>query len=187
MLRSLVRSDPDVIMVGEIRDLETALIATEASLTGHLVLSTLHTNDAAATVSRLIEMGIPAYLIASSLECVVAQRLARRLCPKCRQEVTLSARDMSRAERDLLGGRSVTFSRPVGCRRCYGTGYIGRVGLFEVLRIDKDIRRLIVQQATADEIRDQAVASGMHLLRQDGRNKILSHVTSVEEVVRVTA
>ena len=186
VLRSLVRSDPDVIMVGEIRDLETALIATEASLTGHLVLSTLHTNDAAASVTRLIEMGIPAYLIASSLQCVVAQRLARRLCPKCRQEVTLSARDMSRAERELLGGRAVTFSRAVGCRLCFGTGYSGRVGLFEVLRVDKDIRRLILQQATADEIRDQAVASGMRLLRQDGSDKIVSHLTSVEEVVRVT-
>jgi type IV pilus assembly protein PilB len=187
VLRSLVRGDPDVIMVGEIRDLESALIATEASLTGHLVLSTLHTNDAAATVSRLIEMGIPAYLIASSLECVVAQRLARRLCPKCRQEVTVTGRNMSPAEYELLGGRSVTFSRPVGCRRCFGTGYAGRVGLFEVLSVDKDIRRLILQQATADEFRDQAVATGMSLLRQDGRSKILSHTTSVEEVVRVTA
>jgi type II secretory ATPase GspE/PulE/Tfp pilus assembly ATPase PilB-like protein len=186
VLRSLVRSDPDVIMIGEIRDLETALIATEASLTGHLVLSTLHTNDAAASISRLIEMGIPAYLIAASLECVVAQRLARRLCPKCRDEVTLTGRNMSPAEHELLGGRSVTFSRPVGCRRCYGTGYVGRIGLFEVLRVDKAIRRLILQQATTDEIRDQAVAEGMRLLRQDGRSKVLSHMTSVEEVVRVT-
>ena len=186
VLRSLVRSDPDVIMVGEIRDLETALISTEASLTGHLVLSTLHTNDAAATISRLIEMGIPAYLIASSLECVVAQRLARRLCPKCREEITVTGRNMSPAERELLGGRSVTVSRPVGCRRCFGTGYTGRIGLFEVLLVDRAIRRLILQEATADEIREQAVEAGMQLLRQDGRSKVLSHVTSAEEVVRVT-
>ena len=176
-----------MIMIGEIRDLETALIATEASLTGHLVLSTLHTNDAAASVSRLIEMGIPSYLIASSLECVVAQRLARRLCPKCRKEVTVTGRGMSPAEYEVLGGRSVTFCRPAGCRHCFGTGYAGRVGLFEVLPVDKNIRRLILQQATADEIRDQAVAGGMSLLRQDGRSKVLSFVTSVEEVVRVTA
>ena len=186
VLRSLVRSDPDVIMVGEIRDLETALISTEASLTGHLVLSTLHTNDAAATISRLIEMGIPAYLIASSLECVVAQRLARRLCPKCKEEITVTGRNMSPAERELLGGRSVTVSRPVGCRRCFGTGYTGRIGLFEVLLVDRAIRRLILQEATADEIREQAVEAGMQLLRQDGRSKVLSHVTSAEEVVRVT-
>src|SRR5665648_521336 len=131
MLRSLVRSDPDVIMVGEIRDLETATIATEAALTGHLVLSTLHTNDAASTITRLVEMRVPAFLIASSLECVVAQRLARRLCPHCKKEIELTPAEMTSAELEFYGDETVTIARAVGCRRCFGTGYNGRTGLFE--------------------------------------------------------
>ena len=142
MLRSLVRSDPDIIMVGEIRDFETALVATEASLTGHLVLSTLHTNDAPTAVTRLAEMGIPAYLIASGLELIVAQRLARRLCPKCMETVDLSDPRINQVERDFLGAVEVSTSigRAVGCTRCYGTGYSGRIGLYEVLPVTRDIR-----------------------------------------------
>lgn len=185
-LRSLVRSDPDIIMVGEIRDYETALIATEASLTGHLVLSTLHTNDAPATVSRLLEMGLPPYLIASSLECVVAQRLARKLCRHCAKQVHLTPSTMTTADREFFGKKVVDVFEPVGCRRCFNTGYSGRIGLFEVLPITKELRRLILDQASADDIRQAAATGWMRTLRQDGVKKVLAGITSVEEVQRVT-
>ncbi|NLE74119.1 MAG: type II/IV secretion system protein [Actinobacteria bacterium] len=185
-LRSLVRSDPDIIMIGEIRDYETALIATEASLTGHLVLSTLHTNDAPSTVSRLLEMGLPPYLIASSLECVVAQRLARKLCHFCAEKLHLNQANMTAADREFFGRQTVEVRRPVGCRRCFNTGYSGRIGLFEVLPISKEIRQLILNQATADEVREAAHKGGMKTLREDGVQKVLSGITSVEEVQRVT-
>jgi len=187
MLRSLVRSDPDVIMIGEIRDHETALIATEASLTGHLVLSTLHTNDAASAITRLMEMELPAYLIASALECVVAQRLARQLCPRCKKTVTLTPTNMTQEERDFLGVTEAVIAQAVGCSRCFRTGYSGRIGLFEVLPVDRDVRRLILDHATADQIRDQALSTGMRTLREDGRLKVLAGMTTIEEVERVTA
>lgn len=186
-LRSLLRSDPDVIMVGEVRDYETALIATEASLTGHLVFSTLHTNDSATAVTRLLEMGIPPYLISSGLELVVAQRLARRLCPRCKETVTLGKSKMTEEERAFLGAGASKIAKPVGCKRCFGTGYSGRIGLFEVLPITGEIRQMILNHATSDQIREQAVADGMKLLLADGRLKVLEGVTSVEEVLRVTA
>ena len=188
MLRALVRSDPDIIMVGEIRDFETALVATEASLTGHLVLSTLHTNDASTAVTRLVEMGIPAYLIASSLELIVAQRLARRLCPKCKETVRLTNTTISAEERDFLGAIDPTASigRAVGCGRCYGTGYSGRIGLYEVMPVSREIRELILNHGTADNIRDQAAALGVRSLREDGRLKVLQGITTVGEVLRVT-
>jgi type IV pilus assembly protein PilB len=187
MLRSLVRSDPDVIMIGEIRDHETALVATEASLTGHLVLSTLHTNDAASAITRLMEMGLPSYLIASALECVVAQRLARRLCPHCMKVVTTRPSKMSESERGFFGDGTVTVAEAVGCNFCFNTGYVGRVGLFEVLPVSREIRRLILDHASADELRDQARAEGTVSLRDDGRRKVLDLVTTVAEVERVTA
>jgi type IV pilus assembly protein PilB len=187
MLRSLVRSDPDIIMIGEIRDYETALISTEASLTGHLVLSTLHTNDAASAITRLMEMGLPAYLIASALECVVAQRLARQLCSRCKKTVVLTAADMTEEERDFLGGGEATVARAVGCNRCFKTGYSGRIGLFEVLPVDREIRKLILNHSTADDLRDQALATGTKSLREDGRLKVLAGLTTIEEVQRVTA
>jgi len=187
MLRSLVRSDPDVIMIGEIRDHETALVATEASLTGHLVLSTLHTNDAASAITRLLEMGLPSYLIASALECVVAQRLARRLCPHCMKTVTLRPSAMSETEREFFGGRAVHIAEAVGCNFCFNTGYIGRIGLFEVLPISRAIRRLILDHASADELRDCARAEGTLALRDDGRRKVLDKITTLAEIERVTA
>ncbi|MCL5734330.1 MAG: Flp pilus assembly complex ATPase component TadA [Actinobacteria bacterium] len=187
MLRSLVRSDPDIIMIGEIRDHETALIATEASLTGHLVLSTLHTNDAASAIARLTEMGLPAYLIASGLECVVAQRLARKLCSRCKETVTLTPENMSEEERDFLGVYQAVIAKAVGCNRCFNTGYSGRIGLFEVLPVGREIRRLILDHASADAIRDQAVEVGTKSLREDGRLKVLAGLTTIEEVQRVTA
>jgi type IV pilus assembly protein PilB len=187
MLRSLVRSDPDIIMIGEIRDHETALIATEASLTGHLVLSTLHTNDASSAIARLTEMGIPAYLIASALECVVAQRLARKLCPRCKEMVTLTPENMTKEELDFLGVYEANVARAVGCSRCFNTGYSGRIGLFEIVPIGREIRRLILDHATADSIRDEARRLGAMSLRDDGRRKVLEGLTTIEEVERVTA
>ncbi|MBU2603254.1 MAG: Flp pilus assembly complex ATPase component TadA [Actinobacteria bacterium] len=185
-LRSLVRSDPDVIMVGEIRDLETATIATEAALTGHLVMSTLHTNDAASTITRLVEMRVPPFLIASALECVVAQRLARKLCPHCKREVTLVPAGMTAMEFDLFGDTPVAVAKAVGCRRCYGTGYSGRVGLYEVLPVTKELKSMISDAADTDAIRDYAIQEGMATLRQDGKRKILRKLTTVDEVQRVT-
>ena len=160
MLRSLLRCDPNIIMIGEIRDHETALIATEASLTGHLVLSTLHTNDAPTALTRLLEMGIPGYLIASTLELVIAQRLARRLCPRCKETVKLSQADMTLEDRAFLGAEATSIAKAVGCSACFNTGYSGRVGLFEVLPITRDVRRLILDCATVDQIREHARISG---------------------------
>ncbi|MBN1629715.1 MAG: Flp pilus assembly complex ATPase component TadA [Thermoleophilia bacterium] len=185
-LRSLVRSDPDIIMVGEIRDYETALIATEASLTGHMVLSTLHTNDAPTAITRLLEMGIPAYLISSGLELIVAQRLARRLCSRCKEPVTLTKSKMTEEERTFLGPGTAKIAKPVGCKRCYGTGYSGRIGLFEVMPVTSEIRRMVLDHATTEQIREHAVANGLKLLREDGRLKVLEGITTVEEVLRVT-
>jgi type IV pilus assembly protein PilB len=186
MLRSLLRSDPNIIMIGEIRDRETAQIAAEASLTGHLVLSTLHTSDAPTAITRLLEMGLPAYLIASTLEVVVAQRLARRLCPKCKEKVKLSVADMTAEERAFLGTQAIEVARTVGCNHCFNTGYSGRIGLFEVLPITREIRHLLLEHATADAIRDHARASGVRSLRDDGRRKVLAGVTTIEEVQRLT-
>jgi type IV pilus assembly protein PilB len=186
MLRSLLRSDPNVIMIGEIRDHETAQIVTEASLTGHLVLSTLHTNDAPTAITRLLEMGLPGYLIASTLELVVAQRLARRLCPRCKETVKLGATEMTQEDRDFLGAEATTIARAVGCNVCYNTGYSGRIGLFEVLPITSEIRHLILEHATVDAIREHARASGIRSLLDDGRRKVLAGLTTIEEVQRVT-
>ena len=186
MLRTLLRSDPDIIMIGEIRDRETALIAAEASLTGHVVLSTLHTNDAASAITRLMEMDLPAYLIASALECVVAQRLARLLCPRCKEMVTLTSENITREEKEFLGVTAAVVARAVGCPRCFGTGYSGRIGLFELLPVDGDIRRLILDHASADDFRAQAHVAGMSTLREDGRLKVLAGATTIEEVQRVT-
>jgi type IV pilus assembly protein PilB len=187
MLRSLLRSDPNVIMIVEIRDHETALIATEAALTGHLVLSTLHTNDAATAATRLLEMGLPGYLIASTLELVVAQRLARRLCTRCKEEVVLKEEEMTQEDRAFLGDGAATIARAVGCKNCYNTGYSGRMGIFEVLPITRDIRRLILDYANVDTIREAAAADGVRSLRDDGRQKVLAGIATIEEVQRVIA
>lgn len=187
MLRSLVRGDPDVIMIGEIRDRETALITSEASLTGHLVLSTLHTNDAASAVTRLIEMGLPPYLVSSSVVCVVAQRLARRLCPRCKRTVEVGPGSMTDMERALLGPIEADISRAVGCKSCFNTGYRGRVGLFEVLPIGAELRDLILSDSSVEAVRQCAARSGMKTLREDGRRKVLDGLTTVEEIERLTA
>ena len=183
-LRSFLRCSPDVILVGEIRDTETANIAIESALTGHLVLSTLHTNDAASAITRLTEMGVEPFLISSSVDCVLAQRLARTLCKECKEEYEPPRQlllDAGYPPDDL----PKTVFRAVGCRRCGGTGYRGRMGLHEVLQVSEEISRLCVAGATSDVIKRAAIAEGMLTLRQDGLEKVRLGYTSVEEVARV--
>jgi type IV pilus assembly protein PilB len=180
-LRSMMRADPDVVMVGEMRDRESAHIAIEAALTGHMVLSTLHTNDAPTAGPRLVDMGIEPYLVASALECVVAQRLARKLCESCRRTGQAPASAFG-----LEGDALIDVYEPVGCSRCRGTGYRGRVGLYEVMLVTEEIRSLIVRQASAAEVTKVAVAQGMRTLREDGLLKARQGLTSLAEVARVT-
>jgi general secretion pathway protein E len=186
-LRSIVRQDPDVIMVGEIRDAETAEIAVQAALTGHLVLSTLHTNDAAGAISRLLEMGVQDYLLSSSLLGVLAQRLVRRLCPACRKEVAFAGLDVTAAELELQNSNGVqNVWEATGCEACNHTGYLGRVGIFELLPATSEICKVIVQRADAGTIRNLAVRQGMRLLRDDGWDKVRQGVTTLAELLRVT-
>jgi len=183
-LRSVLRQDPNVVLVGEIRDLETAEIAIQASLTGHLVFSTLHTNDAPAAITRLVDMGVEPYLVASSLVAVLAQRLIRVLCPECREAFTPTAAEL--AELGVRSAEPVKAYRPKGCHRCHHTGYYGRVGIFELMVLDDELRALIVQNTDSKSIKRLAVTRGMHSLRQDGARKVMLGTTSIEEVVRAT-
>ncbi len=190
-LRSIMRQDPDVIMVGEIRDLETAQIAIRAALTGHLVLSTLHTNDAPSAVTRLLDMGVEPFLISSSVNCVVAQRLLRTLCQECRQsytpepaflkEIGFPFEAKSRTSRNA----PKQFYKRVGCDRCKGTGFQGRIGIFEVMIPDEEIRKLIVKKESAEVIKKAAVAKGMRTLKEDGLLKAERGLTTIDEVLRV--
>jgi len=182
-LRSMVRADPDVIMVGEIRDRETAKIAVESALTGHLVLSTLHTNDAPSAITRLIEMGIEPFLVASALDCVVAQRLARMLCSNCKQRTIIGAEVLR--ENGYKALVDLEAYEPVGCRRCAGSGYRGRVGLYEVMSVTAEIRTLALERRPAEEMRDVAVSQGMRRLRDDGLEKVKQGRTSIAEIARV--
>jgi general secretion pathway protein E len=185
-LRSIVRQDPDVIMVGEIRDSETAEIAVQAALTGHLVFSTLHTNDAAGAISRLLEMGVQDYLLSSSLLGVLAQRLVRRLCATCRKEVPFAG-IANESEFDFPDGTALrTVWEAVGCEICSGTGYHGRVGIFELLAVNAEICKVIIARADAGTIRKMAVQQGMRLLRDDGWDKVRQGTTTLAEVLRVT-
>jgi len=186
-LRSILRCDPDIVMVGEIRDRETALIAIESALTGHMVLSTLHTNDAPGALSRLTEMGIEPFLTASAVDCVLAQRLARRLCKECREPYT-ATREMLRKNDfplEICERDDVVLYRHKGCSRCNNTGYRGRLGLYEVMIVSEAIRRLTVERKSADEIARVAAAEGMKSLREDGIDKVLQGLTSIEEIARV--
>ena len=186
-LRSIVRQDPDVIMVGEIRDPETAEIAVQAALTGHLVFSTLHTNDAAGAISRLLEMGVQDYLLSSSLLGVLAQRLVRRLCATCRKEVPFTGFAANEPEVTLQNVETPrTVWEAVGCNACSGTGYLGRVAILELLPVTSELCKIIVQRADAGVIRTLAVQQGMRLLREDGWDKVRHGVTTVAEVLRVT-
>lgn len=186
-LRSILRSDPDVILLGEIRDEETAKIAIESSLTGHLVLSTLHTNDAPSSVTRLIEMGVEPFLVGSALDSVVAQRLARRLCDKCKTAAPATELDLRivGVSPDTVDALPTVF-RPVGCSQCSNTGYRGRIALHEVMVVDEEIERMAVANAPTAEIAEHAEAQGMTRLRMDGWAKVLLGHTSVEEILRVT-
>jgi type IV pilus assembly protein PilB len=187
-LRSILRADPDIILVGEIRDRETALIAVEAALTGHLVLSTLHTNDAPSALPRLVEMGIESYLVGSAIDCIVAQRLARKLCPRCREAYRPEGKELVEAGFGEAAGEGVEeLFRPVGCAACGKTGYRGRAGLYEVMPMTEEIERLTVEHASSEEIRRSAVRDGMITLRTDGLAKVRSGLTSIQEVLRVVA
>jgi type IV pilus assembly protein PilB len=182
-LKAFLRQDPNIVMVGEIRDLETGGIATKAALTGHLVLSTLHTNDAPSTINRMIDMGVEPFLVASSTVLIMAQRLVRRICTSCKEEVTLSD--------EALGDVGLPPKTPVfkgkGCDKCHGSGYSGRQGLYEVMPITPAIRELILDRASTTEIRHKAVDEGMFTLRDDGMIKVQKGVTTIEEVLRETA
>ncbi len=182
-LRAMMRADPDIIMVGEIRDRETAQIAIEASLTGHLVLSTLHTNDAPTAIARLTEMGIEPFLVGSAIDAVVAQRLARRLCEQCKRRVMLPAEVLR--QNGFNVGLDLECYEPVGCARCGGTGYKGRVGLYEVMTMSETLRTMAVARDSADAIAHEAVREGMMRLREDGLEKVRRGLTSIAEIARV--
>jgi type IV pilus assembly protein PilB len=187
-LRSFLRQDPNIILVGEIRDYETAEIAVKASLTGHLVLSTLHTNDAPSTVSRLVNMGIEPFLVGTAVNLIQAQRLVRRVCSKCKQDITAEVPAKTLIDIGLTPEQVGTFKvmKGKGCGTCNGTGYKGRVGLYEVMEISEGIRDLIMVGATAVELKKKALEEGMLTLRMSGVEKIKNGVTTLEEVLRET-
>ncbi|HEY0399867.1 MAG TPA: ATPase, T2SS/T4P/T4SS family, partial [Acidimicrobiia bacterium] len=189
-LRSILRSDPDIVLVGEIRDRETATIAIEASLTGHLVLSTLHTNDAASTPMRLVEMGVEPFLVVSALDCVVAQRLARKLCDRCREEYEPTHGELTEAgwPAALLKAEGPPLLyRAIGCAACSRTGYRGRLAVHEVMVMSEEIRRMVVERYSSDDIKKTALAQGMLTLREDGLVKVAQGKTTLEELFRVIA
>jgi type IV pilus assembly protein PilB len=183
-LRSMMRADPDILMVGEIRDPETAQIAIEGALTGHMVLSTLHTNDAPSAITRLVEMGIEPFLVASAIDCVVAQRLARTLCAHCKQRTLIPAEVLR--DHGFPAEFPIEAYEPGGCVRCGGMGYRGRIGLYEVMVMSEEIRSLTLQRASADQLGAAAVRGGMRRLREDGLDKVKHGLTSVAEIARVT-
>jgi type II secretory ATPase GspE/PulE/Tfp pilus assembly ATPase PilB-like protein len=204
-LRAFLRQDPDIIMVGEIRDQETAEIAVHAAMTGHLVLSTIHTNDSATTMPRLSEMGVPSFLIGTTVNIIIAQRLVRKICPNCIQSYNLSAETVAELEkvadvpsilktmqsqRSILstdkGFSTMLFYRGKGCKKCNNTGYKGRIGIYEVLENDENIRKLILRNAPASEVKDQALQNGMITIIEDGFIKAKAGITTIEEVLRVT-
>lgn len=183
-LRSILRQDPDIIMIGEIRDGETAGIAVQASITGHLVVSTLHTNSAAATVVRLADMGIPSYLIADSVVGIIAQRLVRRLCPHCRK-----GRLATEEEKELLNiplSEEVTVYEPCGCPKCDNTGYHGRIGVYEIMEMSLELKRIISKEGSVEEIKNQALKEGMHTLRMSATKYVLDGITSISEMTKVS-
>ena len=184
ILRTLLRSDPDIIMVGEIRDIETARMAADAAITGHLVLSTLHTRDAASAVHRLVEMGVPPYLVSAAFTCVVSQRLVRRLCPHCRKSKTVRASTWEKLGLGEAPRRQFKVYEAAGCTRCFGTGYLGRVGLFEVLALDEEMGDMIEEGLPVRELREAARARGVESVHADGVRKVLDGETSTAELVR---
>jgi type IV pilus assembly protein PilB len=191
-LRSIVRADPDVIMVGEIRDKETAQIAVESALTGHLVLSTMHTNDAPSAMTRLTEMGIEPFLSASAIDCVISQRLVRLLCSHCKEKVLISAEQFNESQKRIdvtqfeVEEANIEAYAAHGCPRCSNSGYRGRVGIYEAMLVNDEIRSLVIERAPADAIRSIALMNGMRTLAQDGFEKVKQGLTTIEEIARVT-
>ena len=186
-LKAFLRQDPNIIMVGEIRDLETGSIAIKAALTGHLVLSTLHTNDAPSTVTRMIDMGIEPFNVASAVNLIVAQRLIRRICKECKTEIEYTSEELAALGRKEESVADITFYKGAGCDACEDTGYRGRAGLYEVMALSPALRRLILQGASTADLQDQAVEDGMLTLRMDGIMKLRKGVTTLEEIVKETA
>ena len=189
-LRSILRADPDIVLVGEIRDKETAVIGIEAALTGHLVLSTLHTNDASSTPMRLVEMGIEPFLVISALDCVVAQRLARRLCDKCKEPFQPTEAELTEAGwpgEELDAGEWPTLHRATGCGACGRTGYRGRFGIHEVMVMSEELQRLVIERRSSEDLQKVALMQGMVSLRSDGLRKVGMGMTSLEEIFRVVA
>src|SRR5216110_1438612 len=186
-LKAFLRQDPNIIMVGEIRDLETGSIAIKAALTGHLVLSTLHTNDAPSTVTRMVDMGIEPFNVASAVNLIVAQRLVRRICSECKQEHTYSEEELKALGIPQAEAQKLTFYKGSGCDTCGGSGYKGRQGLYEVMALTSMVRRMVLKGASTEELREQAVKEGMLTLRMDGMLKVKRGITTLEEVVKETA
>jgi len=186
VLRTILRQDPDKILVGEIRDEETAAVAVEASLTGHTVFSTIHTNDAPSTITRLVDMGIAPFLISATLEAVVAQRLVRRICSSCREPYQPDEDLLRELGPDAAQFKDSTLYFGRGCEECHHTGYKGRVGLFEILRIDAAMKSRVLKSSSTNELREAAKAAGMRSLRDSGLNAVLEGVTTIEEVLRET-
>jgi type II secretory ATPase GspE/PulE/Tfp pilus assembly ATPase PilB-like protein len=181
-LRAILRHDPDIIMIGEIRDLETAEIAVQSALTGHLVFSTLHTNDAPTAVTRLVDMGLEPFLVASTVEGLMAQRLVRRICKSCKKELKGSESEVS----SLLPPDVKTVWKGTGCDDCRGTGYRGRQGVFELLVVDDEMREMILKREAANRLKKYAIDHGMRTLRDDGWDRVRAGVTTAEEVLRIT-
>ena len=185
-LRTIVRQDPDVILVGEIRDMETAEIAIQAALTGHLVFSTLHTNDAASAVTRLIDMGIEPFLITSSVLAIIAQRLVRTVCPHCKKPSEMSSEYMKELNVNEKDVKKAHICIGEGCEKCLDTGYYGRTGIYEILKMTEQIKQTILSSSDANVIKQVAIKEGMKALRQDGADKIMKGLSTTEEILRVT-
>jgi len=185
IIRSMLRQAPNVILVGEMRDQETASMGIQASLTGHLVFSTLHTNDAPTAVTRMIDMGVPSYLVASSVVAILAQRLVRTICPKCRTKYKPTEQEIAEAGMPPEMVETATFMRGKGCTTCQKSGFRGRMGIYEMLMVDSGVRELIFRQASSQEIRDYAVEKGMDTLYVDGLSKVAQGFTTFSEVMRV--
>jgi type IV pilus assembly protein PilB len=185
-LRSFLRQDPNIILVGEVRDFETAEVAIKAAMTGHLVLSTLHTNDAPSSINRLMNMGIEPFLVATSVHMIVAQRLVRRVCSFCKEPAEVPPAALMEVGFSERESRTLKLFRGHGCERCSNTGYKGRVGLYEVMEVTDDVREMILSGASSNELRNKAIEGGMMTLRGSGLEKIRNGLTTMDEVVRET-
>ena len=183
-LRSILRQDPDIIMIGEIRDQETASIAVQASITGHLVVSTMHTNNAVGTLNRMADMGVARYLISDAIIGVIAQRLVRKLCPHCRKKRTATDKEKLILKRSLA--EEVEIYEPGGCKLCNNTGFFGRTGVFEIMEVNEEMRKLIADDATTEEMIAAAKKNGMHTLRENGIRYVLEGVTSIDEMLKAS-